>query len=997
MPSAVSPASRTPATVDAVSRQPGSGVGANSEADLSPIFVYQPRNETVSVGGTGGFIALAEGVPEPAIQWQMSTDSGLTWTNLVESTAFTGTTQGELNVNAVTISESGLWFRLMATNSEGIEFSDPAILTVVVGSIPTIVQQPDNAGAVIGSVAQFATTIAGTPTPSVQWQISDDGSDWRDLSDDAIFAGATTTTLTVTPINVELNGSLVRMSATNSAGTAISAPAILSVSTDAVAPSIIQQPQDGAVFINSTSFSVVAVGAPTPMYQWQLLTSNGWIDLQDNGDPNDPPTIVYAGSKTSTLTITVTCCGRLFFGTPIIGEEVRAVITNEAGSVVTATADVVNAPTMQFDRSALAFGAIERAAAFSSQTPTQTIRMTQTGLGQLPWTAASNQPWLVVTPSSGSGSATLSVSITWTPGLTATQHGIISITLPGLTFLPANPFLGPPVINIPVSLGVLPTNTAIPPFGAFDSPTNGSTGVAGSVAVSGWALDNVEVTGVTICRDAVPGDVVAIESRCNNFPKVFIGNAVFVDGARPDVQAQFPGYPLSSRGGWGYLLLTNFLPAGGNGTFTLYAYASDAGGYTTQLGTKTIMCDNAHATTPFGAIDTPTQGGVVSGTFANGGWVLTQSPKDIPADSSTVTAFIDGAPIGNLDPGRIARADITSLFSATYDTTHAAGGKIIDTTVFANGVHTIFWVATDTGNQTGGIGSRFFTISNGSDIGGLSSDVVASSKAATVIASASKLEAPASSSHPASLDAEVAAAPLNLDPVQGRRGFNLDRPLQTYTPSTGHIDVQSEELDRIELHLSPATESSLSGYQRTPSGLRPLPVGSALNASTGTFTWSPGVGFYGPYDLAFVQWNNGHAVARQDVRITLNAKGSNRIGPQTLIDAPGENALVGSSFYVGGWAADLASTVDSGVNTVHVWAYPIDPKDNRLDPFFLGPAIYGGARPDVGAVYGQTFTNSGYGMIVNRLPPGTYDIAVFAYSTVLNSFTPAKVVRVTVR
>ena len=159
----------------------------------------------------------------------------------------------------------------------------------------------------------------------------------------------------------------------------------------------------------------------------------------------------------------------------------------------------------------------------------------------------------------------------------------------------------------------------------------------------------------------------------------------------------------------------------------------------------------------------------------------------------------------------------------------------------------------------------------------------------------------------------------------------------------------------------------------------------------------PGVGFYGTYNLTFVRWNGANAVARQDVRITLSAKGSNRVGPQTIIDAPKAGASVGSPFFVGGWAADLGSTVDTGVNTVHVWAYPIDAHGNRLDPIFIGPAIYGGARPDVASVYGDRFGDSGYGIIVDGLAPGTYDIAVFAYSTVVNNFTSATVVRVTTR
>ena len=52
----------------------------------------------------------------------------------------------------------------------------------------------------------------------------------------------------------------------------------------------------------------------------------------------------------------------------------------------------------------------------------------------------------------------------------------------------------------------------------------------------------------------------------------------YLDGARPDVQALFPTSPRNTRAGWGYLMLTNFLPNLGNGTFRLTAIADDADG-----------------------------------------------------------------------------------------------------------------------------------------------------------------------------------------------------------------------------------------------------------------------------------------------------------------------------------------------------------------------------------------------------------------------------------
>jgi hypothetical protein len=47
-------------------------------------------------------------------------------------------------------------------------------------------------------------------------------------------------------------------------------------------------------------------------------------------------------------------------------------------------------------------------------------------------------------------------------------------------------------------------------------------------------------------------------------------------------------------------------------------------------------------------------------------------------------------------------------------------------------------------------------------------------------------------------------------------------------------------------------------------------------------------------------------------------------------------------------------------------------------------------------VYGDQFRDSGYGLVINGLAPGTYDLAVFAYRSASGRFLPARVVRVTV-
>ena len=251
----------------------------------------------------------------------------------------------------------------------------------------------------------------------------------------------------------------------------------------------------------------------------------------------------------------------------------------------------------------------------------------------------------------------------------------------------------------------------------------------------------------------------------------------------------------------------------------------------------------------------------------------------------------------------------------------------------------------------------------------------------------------------ATLTSEVDAAPLDLHAIRGRRGPDLDAPLAEYAAADGRIVVQGEELDRVELHLAdggrhhtPAT----CGRSKACARCRWAPRSTA---ATGLFTWGAGPGFVGNYDLSFVRWSGGRAVARQDVRVVLNPKGSKRLGPQVVIDVPSPQGGRGGRPRVlrrrlGGRSR---SPVDRGVDTVHVWAYPVTDRGAYEQPIFIGPAVFGGARPDVAAVYGARFGHSGYGIIVKDLAPGTYDIAVFAYSTVRGGFAPAKTVRVTVR
>jgi hypothetical protein len=103
--------------------------------------------------------------------------------------------------------------------------------------------------------------------------------------------------------------------------------------------------------------------------------------------------------------------------------------------------------------------------------------------------------------------------------------------------------------------------------------------------------------------------------------------------------------------------------------------------------------------------------------------------------------------------------------------------------------------------------------------------------------------------------------------------------------------------------------------------------------------------------------------------------------------------VVAQPFTVQGWAIDPDAGYETGIDTLHVWAYPVSAPGK---PIFLGATAYGGRRPDVAAIFCKRFLRSGYAITVDSLPAGSYDLAVFAWSTATGGFAPAKLARVVV-
>ena len=416
-----------------------------------------------------------------------------------------------------------------------------------------------------------------------------------------------------------------------------------------------------------------------------------------------------------------------------------------------------------------------------------------------------------------------------------------------------------------------------------------AAGVQGAIGVTGWALDDVGVTGVKIFRNCVAFEP---QTNCQSIAGssvVFIGDAAFVAGARPDVEAAFASYPQAYRAGWGYLLLTNMLPHvpnqlgfGGQGPLLLYAFATDAEGNVTSFGrtaadhTPTaITMANDTIAKPFGAIDTPGQGQTVSGTLANFGWVLTPDPGTgilMPPDGSTMSVYIDGVSVGTVaynqcrgtvgnpvPAGLFCDDDVADIFGnatpqpafklRSANTTRyrnldagraAIGAFTIDTTTLSNGSHSLAWGVTDSAGRVEGIGSRNFVVLNSGADQLLSSNfkVLTSEQTDTRQRALDEVaEAPAPAMARASA-ASLAGLPIATGPVWGRTGFDPATarvPVPADADGVRHIGIP--ELGRLELTLpGPPREESepASAAARLSGGGAPRSVFDGVLVANGT-------------------------------------------------------------------------------------------------------------------------------------------------------------------
>jgi hypothetical protein len=280
---------------------------------------------------------------------------------------------------------------------------------------------------------------------------------------------------------------------------------------------------------------------------------------------------------------------------------------------------------------------------------------------------------------------------------------------------------------------------------------------------------------------------------------------------------------------------------------------------------------------PFGAIDTPAQGGTASGSgFSNQGWVLTPQPNSIPTDGSTINVFVDGVNLGNLTYN-VYRDDIAALLPGYANSGGAGGYFYLDTTAYTNGVHTIFWTAEDDAGNADGIGSRYFSINNMHGARSMGQEAWRMGHGAWKIEDRGRrkrfsgfemMSAAQENPRAVQIGSTRRVAVDYAKPIGVIKGYRKGIAPQEMIPDdNGNIIIEIKELERVEIHFF---KPSLDVEHRV-FNVSPLPIGSTLDGEKGIFFWTPGVAFSGEYPFVFIE-KGPHGELKKNIIIRISPK-----------------------------------------------------------------------------------------------------------------------------
>ncbi len=606
-----------------------------------PSITTQPANESVTVGQTATFTVTATGTAPLGYQWNKN------------GTAIVGATAPTYTTAATSTGDSGSSFTVTVSNAAGFVQSTAAVLTVTpVPVAPTITTQPADQAVTAGTAATFAVVATGSTPLSYQWQ-----------KGGTAIAGATAASYTTPATATTDDGTLFTVVVSNTAGSATSNAARLSVTAALIAPTITTQPSSQTIAEGATAtFSVVAAGSAPLSYQWQ-----------SNGTP-------IAGATSSTYKTpaqSAAADGTLF----------TVVVSNAAGSVQSSAAKLSVTPAAVAP--AITAQPASQTIAFAG---TATFSVTATGTAPLSYqwrrngtaiAGATSATYTTPPANTADNGEVFSVVVSNSAGTVTSSNATLTVT--------AQPPVAPAITAQPVSLTIASGTTA-----SFSVTATGTAPLSYQ-----WRRNGTAIAGATSATYTTPAETTADSGALFSVMVSNAAGSVTSGNATLTVTGSVGGAPVITS-----QPLSRSITSGSTATFTVAATGTAPLSYQWRKnGTAIAGATSATYTTP--AETTADSGAVFSVTVSNSAGSVTSANATLtvttPVTGSVdVTTYkYDNSRTGqNLKETKLTPANVNS---ATFGLLRqlSVDGKVDAQPLYLSGltvngaVHNVLFVATE--------------------------------------------------------------------------------------------------------------------------------------------------------------------------------------------------------------------------------------------------------------------------------------------------------------
>jgi len=253
---------------------------SRNSVPTTPSITTQPSSQTVIAGQTASFSVAATGTAPLSFQWKKN------------GVAISGAMSSSYTTSATATSDSGAQFTVLVSNAAGSVTSAAAMLTVNAGAVaPSITTQPSSQTVSAGQTASFSVAATGSALLSFQWK-----------KNGVTITGAASSSYTTPATVTSDSGELFTVTVSNSAGSATSTAARLTVNSVTSALQITTTQLPGGTLGGAYTSAVSATGGTSP-YAWSISSGTlpTGVSLASSGAISGTPTV--AGTFPFTIAV----------------------------------------------------------------------------------------------------------------------------------------------------------------------------------------------------------------------------------------------------------------------------------------------------------------------------------------------------------------------------------------------------------------------------------------------------------------------------------------------------------------------------------------------------------------------------------------------------------------------------------------------------------------------------------------------------------------------